>query len=464
MVMRPATFSSIDVGEIDEAVGAEEEVVGEVERVAFLLGEVVEAHVFGVVRLFLGGGIDAVEAVEEAAIEEGNLGEMRGEGVGIGEERGVAEEAGDAAVAVALALFLAFAAEAALVHFLIERGEEEVLQDSAVVSARLGRGVLEQPIDDVSAEEVAGDKPLLLQEPAEDEAGEQADEEDGALLLGAHVARIDDAGVGLERPEIPVGDVAVELLVELVGGEALFPRLVESGEVVERVVGLEFVERKLAEDVHMRTERLAIFRSGADVHDERDLFQHVAGGVALARAAMDDAERDGVAVAEQDEGGLWEEAVDLADDAGELGAGVARLRELDGDEEVGVEGVGVVGAAIAEVERALGEGADFVGGDLEKKLGGLPVGEERGLARRAVGSERGEEVLRRGRFDPEAAVAIVAERLEEAESRGVERLRAEGSEGIGDALAKVGVGGGHAVTFPRRDGTRCAGVADRAAS
>ena len=60
--------------------------------------------------------------------------------------------------------------------------------------------------------------------------------------------------------------------------------------------------------------------------------------------------------------------------------------------------------------------------ELEDELGGLPVGKESGLARRTIRREGAEEVLRRRRLDAKAAVAVVAERIEEAECGSVERL------------------------------------------
>jgi len=75
---------------------------------------------------------------------------------------------------------------AVLAHALVERGEEEVLQDGLVVGgAGLALGI--EALEDFSeigrVEEFFGDEVLFLEEPAEDEAGEQADEAGGTALL-----------------------------------------------------------------------------------------------------------------------------------------------------------------------------------------------------------------------------------------------------------------------------------------
>jgi len=84
--------------------------------------------------------------------------------------------------------------------------------------------------------ELLGDEALFLEEPAEDEAGEQADEAGGAALfvVGFEVDRELDLW---KRPEIPVGQLAVEALVEQLDVEDLLPRGVEGVERRMKVEG-----------------------------------------------------------------------------------------------------------------------------------------------------------------------------------------------------------------------------------
>ena len=191
----------------------------------------------------MSGVVGAVETLEEAAVEEGDVGE-KGEGLllGDGEEALVAVEVVDV---VGGAVFLeAFVggeeavgiAFGVLAHALVEGGEEEVLEDGLVISgAGLALGV--EAIEDFSevggVEEFLGDKAVFFfEEPAEDQPGEEADEAGGAAFfrVGLQVGGEIDLR---ECPEIPVGEFFVEAGVEELDVEDLIPSGVEGVEVLD---------------------------------------------------------------------------------------------------------------------------------------------------------------------------------------------------------------------------------------
>jgi len=156
----------------------------------------------------------------------------------------------------------------------------------------------------------------------------------------------------------------------------------------------------------------AVRAGEADVLDERDLFQHVFGLFALVQPAVDDRQRERVAMLEQEHGGHAEQAVDGAGDARKLGARVMRFLERDGEEEVGLHRRAVVFAFAVEEQLlvAASGGADFVVRDLKKEVHGLPVGDQ-GVLRveRAALGEGGEEVRRGVRDQSESFLAAVAQ-------------------------------------------------------
>ena len=125
---------------------------------------------------------------------------------------------------------------AVFAHALVERGEEEILQDGLIVGGAgfaLGIEILEELGEIGGVEKLFRDEALFLEEPAEDEAREQADEAGGAafLIIGFEVGGEFDLR---ERPEIPVGQLAVETLVEQVDIENLLPRGVQGVEIIDR--------------------------------------------------------------------------------------------------------------------------------------------------------------------------------------------------------------------------------------
>ena len=139
------------------------------ERVPFLLGEVVEADVGA---SFLPGE-NEIETLEQAAIQERDgLGEGE-EFLRIAEERGVPQEVGRAAVGIAAARAGGFVPEGTGGHLLIQRSEEEILEDGAVVVAIARSKIAEQLAQDAGAKKRAGEEPLFQKEPAEDKTCEK---------------------------------------------------------------------------------------------------------------------------------------------------------------------------------------------------------------------------------------------------------------------------------------------------
>ena len=132
-----------------------------------------------------------------------------------------------------------------------------------------GSEVLQKRLEAVLAEQIGGDEPLLDEEPAEDDAGEEPDEEERLLLLGVAVLREADCAVvdQMVRPEIPVGDLAVEIVGEGVGAEALLPGGMEGDEVVNAEVGREIGQGEIVEDLDVGSDGVG----EGDILDEGDL-------------------------------------------------------------------------------------------------------------------------------------------------------------------------------------------------
>lgn len=76
--------------------------------------------------------------------------------------------------------------------------------------------------------------------------------------------------------------------------------------------------------------------------------KHVPLGVALVEAAVDDCERYGVAVLQQQQGGHGQRFVEGAGHGREVGAGVVTVGQLGGEEEIGVDLGGLNGGGIVE--------------------------------------------------------------------------------------------------------------------
>ena len=151
----------------------------------------------------------------------------------------------------------------------------------------------------------------------------------------------------VKRPEIPVGQFAVELPVEFVRVEGLAPRLMKLFEIAAFVFRHERRQGEVVQDLDVG----AVWVVAADILDQLDLFQHVATLILLAQASVDDRERQCTVMPHEKHGGHIEKEVDLTGDVGKLGACVMVLLQVEGEEEIGLEVPG--GVPGAEIERGL---------------------------------------------------------------------------------------------------------------
>lgn len=118
---------AISIAKIDDALIAEEQVVRHLERVVVAVGEAINTHV---VRFFF-GATSFVQALEKAAVHEGDASEELEYFIWILHQAAIAIE-------IVRHEILPGLAEHALIHFLIECGKEQVLQDGFVKSAFRG--------------------------------------------------------------------------------------------------------------------------------------------------------------------------------------------------------------------------------------------------------------------------------------------------------------------------------------
>ena len=409
----------------------------EVERRILLHGELVAAEqgeqaVFGseeqacrniqfpVVSRVVGEGVDAppagpfpleiVEALEQAAVDEGHGAQLVEKTVGVGQQGAAAVE-GKVAVVVGVDL-----AEAALVDRGVQRGEEQVLQHGAVVAAFGRVAAFQRGAGEAFLEKIGGNEAFFLEEPDEQQAGNQAD--DVPLAAARPGAVVGEAAL-LDRPLEPAEQFAVEAPVQLLDVERSLPGDVQLVEVVN-VRFPHARQRELAEDFEVRAVRVG----EADVLDQGDLFEHVLLGGALVCAAVDDGQGQRCAVPVEDENRHMHEAVDGAGHVGQARAGVGVLGEFDGQEEKRV--------VAAAFERSGLQGrhlpgllGDFVGGDLEDDIDAAPGVEQGALL--GGQSSFGVEILEQfgGAADGRGALAAVAERFEHSRGAGAQRAAVE---------------------------------------
>ena len=163
----------------------------------------------------------AVEALEEAAVEEGDVGKVAQGLVRILEVLFVAVERVDAVRGLVLRETFVFGKGAVgraltvLAHALVQGGEKEVLKDALVVGAGIIIEIDEKLGEVLLAEEAWRDQVLLLEEPAENHPGEEADKRRGTVFFVVVTGQRVGGELHLgKRPEIPVGDFVEELLVD----------------------------------------------------------------------------------------------------------------------------------------------------------------------------------------------------------------------------------------------------------
>ncbi len=117
------------------------------------------------------GGIEAVQAIEQPAVDERSLGKQVQQCLLISN---LITEAISGEITVC---GVGFAAEPAPVDLGVQRGEEQILQHGAIVGiACVTVVVLQQPADLRFDEQIVGDQTLLLDEPYEQQPSYEPDD------------------------------------------------------------------------------------------------------------------------------------------------------------------------------------------------------------------------------------------------------------------------------------------------
>ena len=110
-----------------------------------------------------------------------------------------------------------------------------------------------------------------------------------------------------------------------------------------------------------------------NILDEGHFFKHIQGPILLTRSAVDNREGQGVSVLKNQQCGYSVELVDFAGDGGECGAGIGSSFEFDSEKEIGLIDTCINPCVLMEGDCLLGLLSDFVSGELEEEIGGLPV-------------------------------------------------------------------------------------------
>ena len=359
----------------------------------------------------LRGGGEVVQTVEQAAVDEGDRPQSLDEAVRVGQK-----------IAIAILVEVAVRgvgplAEGALADLGVESGEEQVLEHRAVVVRRFPLVIPERFASEALIEQLAHDEPLLLQEPDEEQAGDQADDVTfGRALAGAVVG---EAGFGDGALE-PSEQLAVEPPVERLNVEHPLPCGVQVIEGADTHAD-EARERQLAKNLDMRPVRVA----GANVLDERDALQNVPAAVAPVGASVDGGQREGRAVTKQDDDRHGKAVVYDAHHLRQFGPAVAAVIQTRRHEQKGL------GAPLVEVLEQARMVADLLPGDLEHDIGGTPRVEQRALpdGQGVLFFEQGEQPGDASYVH--CALAVVPERAEQRAGAGAKQhVRGKGAKGL----------------------------------
>ena len=119
-------------------------------------------------------------------------------------------------------------------HLLVERTEEQVLQDGLVVAAGIGVQFVQDFQQIGFVKQLFRDQAFFLEKPAEDQSGKQSNQGSSAafLIVLFGISRKFDLR---KCPEIPVGQFAVEAFVQKFDVEDFFPSGVQIIEGVDRL-------------------------------------------------------------------------------------------------------------------------------------------------------------------------------------------------------------------------------------
>ena len=116
-----------------------------------------------------------------------------------------------------------------------------------------------------------------------------------------------------------------------------------------------------------------------NILDERHLFKHIKVSVALTRSAVDNGKGQRVSVLKNQQCRYNVELVDFAGDIRKGGAGIGIPFKFDSEKQVGLIDTFVNARILIEGERLLCVLSDFVSGELEEEISGLPFVEGRFL-------------------------------------------------------------------------------------
>ncbi|WP_211236082.1 hypothetical protein [Comamonas badia] len=232
-----------------------------------------------------------------------------------------------------------------------------------------------------------GHQAALFDEPDEDQAREQANH---ANLIALGAAALGKVHL-LAGPQVPPGELLVEALVELFGGQRGDPGVVQLTEVAGSALVAKVSQRKAGQDVDVRAVRAA----QAHVLDDGDAaVNDVAAGVAQVCTPIDHGQRKQGTVPEQEDGRHGKALVQLAGDGGELGARPWLALQLNGKKDEGLHLALLQRAVCAQGRLVHGQRGDFVVAELEQEGAGFPAA---GLYLGAVNGARfGAELLDAG--------------------------------------------------------------------
>ncbi len=224
---------AVVVAQVLSGCPTEEEEVRNDQGIVLAVGETIFVDLFLAAPRTGFGGVEEVEALEEATVEKGRDRLHRCHELFRLLEQGLVAHHGRVVAVVA-----PLAAEAPLVLGLVERGEEEVLQDGLVVARVAGFRLEAFEVvagDRLGIEEFVRHQIALFDEPDEKQASEEADEVLGVVLadllfVGKQVFLVQSDIIRrevdvLHRPEIPVGQFLVKILVDRLDREGLLDRL-----------------------------------------------------------------------------------------------------------------------------------------------------------------------------------------------------------------------------------------------
>ena len=145
-----------------------------------------------------------------------------------------------------------------LAHPLVESGEEQILEGSLVVAARIGFQVVENLGHLALVEEIGRHQLLFPEEPAEDDAREHANQRRGADFFVRLIGVVGEFDLR-QRPEIPAGNLREELLGNRINIKGLIVGVLNSG-------GVFVLPEQLNIDLDQTLDRGAHRLPGAHTH------------------------------------------------------------------------------------------------------------------------------------------------------------------------------------------------------